>query len=263
MEKVSILMSMYNTPIEQLKQSIESILNQTYTNFEFIIIDDCSTGDEVKTVLEYNDSRIKLIKNKKNLGLPKSLNKGLKYITTNYIFRMDTDDIAHLDRIEKQIKFIQDNDYDLVCSRINYFDESGIYGRSKKFGDINIDDMLFGTPFAHPSMVIKKSILESIGGYPCYTRCEDYAMELQLYANGYKGYIMEEPLLDYRLDNNNYKKKRFKDRLIEVKMKRKYFKLNKISFPKNLYIYKPLVAGIIPSGVMKKYHDRKFGKELD
>ena len=98
-------MSMYDTPISQLKQSIESILNQTYSNFEFIIIDDCSHGKEVETVLSYHDERIKLIKNECNLGLPCSLNKGLKYVTTNYIFRMDTDDIAHLDRFEKQMKF--------------------------------------------------------------------------------------------------------------------------------------------------------------
>ena len=261
MKKVSILMSMYNTPIEQLKQAVESMLNQTYRSFEFIIIDDCSKGDEVKTILDYNDDRIKLIKNKKNLGLPKSLNKGLKYVTTNYIFRMDTDDISHLDRIEKQMKFIEKNNYDLVCSRINYFDENGIYGCSKISGDITIDDMLFGTPFAHPSMFIKKDVLEAIGGYPCHNRCEDYAMELSLYAHGYKGYVMDDVLLDYRLDNDNYKKKKFKDRLIEVEMKKKYFKLNKVKFPKSLYIYKPILAGLIPSSIMKKYHEIKFRKE--
>lgn len=262
MEKVSILMSMYNTPIEQLKKSIESILNQTHKNFEFIIIDDCSNGNEVKTVLDYNDDRIKLIRNKKNLGLTKSLNKGLKYITTNYIFRMDTDDIAHLDRLEKQIEFMKNNNYDFVCSRINYFNENGIYGCSKVFGDIKIDDMLFGTPFAHPSMLIKKDVLENTGGYPDYNRCEDYAMELNLYANGYKGYIMKEPLLDYRLDDDNYKKKKFKDRLTEVKMKKKYFKLNKVDFLKRIYIYKPILSGIIPSCIMKKYHEKKFEKEV-
>ena len=258
MKKVSVLMSMYDTPIPQLKQAIESILNQTYNNFEFIIIDDCSHGKEVETVLSYHDERIKLIKNETNLGLPRSLNKGLKYITTNYIFRMDTDDIAHLDRIEKQMKFMDENDYALVCSRINYFNEKGVFGSSKISGPISIDDMLFGTPFNHPTMLIKKDVLEAIGGYPYYKRCEDYAMELELYAKGYRGYVLDEALLDYRQDDDNYKKKKFKDRFIEVRMKKYYFKLNKVKFPKSLYAYKPILSGLIPAGIMKKYHARKF-----
>lgn len=129
--EVTVLMSMYNTPLEQLKESIESILNQTYKNFEFLIIDDGSNEECVNLVKSYNDKRINLVRNEQNIGLEKSLNKGLKLAKGKYIVRMDTDDIAYTDRIEKQVDFIKKNsEYSIVGSKAEIFDESGVY-RSK------------------------------------------------------------------------------------------------------------------------------------
>lgn len=129
--EVTVLMSMYNTPLEQLKESIESILNQTYKNFEFLIIDDGSKKECVNLVKSYNDKRINLVRNEQNIGLEKSLNKGLKLAKGKYIVRIDTDDIAYTDRIEKQVDFIKKNsEYSIVGSKAEIFDENGVY-RSK------------------------------------------------------------------------------------------------------------------------------------
>lgn len=123
--KVTVLMSEYNTKEEELRASIESILNQTYKDFELLIIDDCSDKKSTDIIESYKDDRIKLIHNEKNLGLAKSLNEGLELATTDYIIRMDTDDIAHVDRIEKQIKFaINHPEYSIISSKANCIGEN-------------------------------------------------------------------------------------------------------------------------------------------
>ena len=258
--EVTVLMSVYNTPLEQLRQSLESILNQTYREFELLVIDDGSKNGEIELIESYKDKRIKIIKNERNLGLEKSLNKGLENAKGKYIVRMDTDDIAHVNRIDKQMNFIKKHsEYSIVSSRANYFNENGIYGNTKKVGEICIKDLLYGTPFIHPTMLIKKQDILEIGGYPLYRRCEDYAMVINMYANNHKGYILDEILLDYRLDKNNYNKKKFRDRLIETKMKWKELGKLKIGFiDRIIYSLKPIIAGIIPKCIMIRYHKIKL-----
>lgn len=112
---ISVVMSNYNTHEEYLRPAIESILNQTYRNFEFIIIDDCSTDNSLQIIESYSDKRIKIIKNEQNLGITKSLNKGLAVAKGEFIARMDSDDIAFPTRFEKQIEFLKSNPEHIVC----------------------------------------------------------------------------------------------------------------------------------------------------
>ena len=112
---ISVIMSNYNTPEEYLRQSIESILNQTYQNFEFIIIDDCSTDNSLQVIESYTDKRIKIIRNEQNLGITKSLNKGLAVAVGEFVARMDADDIALPERFEKQVDFLKTHTEYIVC----------------------------------------------------------------------------------------------------------------------------------------------------
>ena len=105
---VSILMPVYNSE-KYLREAIKSILNQTFTNFELIIINDGSTDNSLKIIKSFKDNRIKIIKNKGNLGLIKTLNKGIDLAQGKYIARMDADDIAMPKRLEKQIAFFNEN----------------------------------------------------------------------------------------------------------------------------------------------------------
>ena len=123
------------------------------------------------------------------------------------------------------------------------------------------EDLLYGTPFIHPTLIIKKDDILKIGGYPLYKRCEDYAMEMELYANGYKGYVMNEVLIKYRMDNAGYKKKKIRYRFIETKVKIKYFKKLRVPISKYIYAIKPIVAGLIPTEIMKKYQRKKLYKK--
>lgn len=115
MPKISVLMPVYNTKEEYLREAIESILNQTYTDFEFIIINDGSTNNAEEVTLSYKDARIKYYKNNKNKGLIFTLNYGFTLTNGEYIARMDADDVSTSERFEKQIEFMEENpDIDIL-----------------------------------------------------------------------------------------------------------------------------------------------------
>ena len=112
---ISIIMSNFNTPEEYLREAIESVLIQTYDNFEFIIIDDCSTDNSLEIIRSYDDERIVILKNEKNMGITKSLNRGLSVATGEFVARMDADDICLPKRFEKQVDFLRENTDVIVC----------------------------------------------------------------------------------------------------------------------------------------------------
>ncbi len=112
---VSVIMSNYNTPEVYLRSAIESILNQTYQNFEFIIIDDCSTDNSLQIIESYSDKRISIIRNEQNLGITKSLNKGLAVAKGEFVARMDADDISLENRFERQVNFLKSHPDHIVC----------------------------------------------------------------------------------------------------------------------------------------------------
>lgn len=163
--QVSVLMSVFNEPKEWIIQSVESILNQTFTDFEFIIICDNPKNDEVITLLndyEAKDSRIRLIFNEENIGLTKSLNKGLAIAKGKYIARMDADDISMPDRLELQVCFLNEHPDVDVCGMAiqfkrykRFINKTKIYPSQHK--DI-CDYMLMDNPIAHPTVVFKRIV---------------------------------------------------------------------------------------------------------
>ena len=112
---VSVIMSNYNTPEDFLRPSIESVLNQSYESIELIIVDDCSTDDSLSVIQSYKDERIVVLKNEKNSGITKSLNRALNVAKGEFIARMDSDDICFKNRIEKQVEFLKNNTDVIVC----------------------------------------------------------------------------------------------------------------------------------------------------
>ena len=114
-EKISVVMPSYNTPLDILKEAVDSILNQTFRDYEFIIVDDCSTDDSATYLRSLTDRRIKLIRNPNNLGITKSLNVGLRNARGKYIARMDSDDIALPERFEKQYAYMESHPNCVMC----------------------------------------------------------------------------------------------------------------------------------------------------
>lgn len=207
------------------------------------------------------DSRIKIIENKENIGLIGSLNKAINSINTKYIARMDSDDISDEKRLEKEFEFLENNtQYALVGSRANYMNKDGIYKTSQFYGEVKLDILIRFCVFFHPSILIKTDILKQLNGYEEYIRNEDYALYLKLYYLGYKGYVLNDILLNYRQDIKSFKRKIYRDRIVEFKVRKKYLKLLEIKYPKRiLYTIKPLVIGCIPNKVMYIY--KKIKKE--
>ena len=160
--KVTVLMPVYNAE-KYLREAIESILSQTFKNFEFLIINDGSTDKSKDAILSYNDPRIIYSENSKNLGIAKTLNKGMNLARGNYIARMDGDDISHPDRLQEQIEFMDDNRHVGVCGTwlqtINNNKEE-IWKSPIAHEEIR-SLMLFHDAIYHPTVVIRRDIIKN------------------------------------------------------------------------------------------------------
>jgi glycosyltransferase involved in cell wall biosynthesis len=205
---VSVLMPVYNSEIF-ISEAIESILNQTYSNFEFIIVNDGSTDSSMNIISKYaeNDNRIKIVKNKFNLGVSKSLNKGALVSKGKYIARMDADDISLIYRLEKQVEFLNNHPDIIVLGGqiqlINSPSRTFRYATEKELVRWN---MLLNIPIiAHPTTMMSREHLIKIGGYPeTYSHSEDRALWTKLFLNfEFPITNLPEPLLLYRLHGNN------------------------------------------------------------
>jgi glycosyltransferase involved in cell wall biosynthesis len=167
--EVTVLMSVYNgEPF--LRASIESILNQSFKDFEFIIIDDGSTDNSCKIIESYKDKRVRFYKNSYNIGLAASLNRGLKYAKADLIARQDADDISMPERLNKQVRFMHKNsNIVLIGSQGRDIDENGrnlgiirkpVLNNSIKWF------LIFDNPFIHTSVMFRReNVLRCFNGY--------------------------------------------------------------------------------------------------
>lgn len=261
---ISVIMSVKNSD-KELDYSIESILSQTYINFEFIICDDGSDDDTYTRLKEWEnrDSRIKIIKNEYNLGLARSLNKCIEISKGSLLARMDSDDISYPERFEKQVSFLDENkDISFCSSNIDLFDGKSITLKNKKSIPFpTIKDLIKQSCFVHPATIFKKQLLLELNGYRVAketTRAEDYDLFMRAYGKGYKGGNISEPLLRYKMSSNDIKRKRkFKHRIEEVVIRYKGYRKMNIPLKYYCWILKPIIAGIIPPTLMYKYQNRK------
>ena len=198
---ISVLMPVYNTKEEYLRASIESILNQTFTDFELIIVNDGSTNNAEEVVLSYKDDRIKYFK-QENQGIVGALNNAWSKASGKYIARMDSDDIAYPERFAKQVNFLEENpEYSLVGSWAKIIPSKNII---KLPQDIKIMDLLANCMFIHPSIMFNKADFEKFNLQ--YETGFEYAEDYCMYARAVKYLKMtnlQEVLLDYRVYPEN------------------------------------------------------------
>ena len=214
-----------------ISETIESIINQNYSNFEYIIIDDCSTDNSWQIIQKYAkiDKRIIAYRNKKNLGIVKTRNKGFKYSSTEskYFAIIDSDDVALPYRLMIQVNFLETNPkYGLVGSNIIIIDEnSKIIGyRRYPSEDKEIRKVITRyDPFAQPSIMLRKEVINKIGNYDeQWQVSQDYEYFLRL-GMYWKFKNLENPLIKYRLSANQAVKTRLKDIIINT------YKIQKIA----------------------------------
>lgn len=256
--KISVIMGLYNTKSKKyLEKSLNSILNQTYKDFELIICDDGSTNECMSWAKKIckNDKRVVFIKNDQNRGLAYALNHCLSVAKGEYIARMDDDDISELNRFEEQIKYLEKHkDIGLVSCNIKLFDDNGIFSEKNYPEHINKKDFLFNSPIVHPAIMAKKEIFEMVNGYRDIKRTirvEDYDLFMRMFSKGIKMDVIQEYLFNYRDDiNTKRRRKKFKYRINEFLIRfENYFKLQ--LYPIGLiYAFKPLIIGIMPISLL-------------
>lgn len=212
-EKISVLMSIYKEPIEWIEQSIRSILNQTYKNLEIVLISDNPESSELTDYLkevEQNDSRVIVSLNEENIGLVASLNRGLKICTGEYVARMDADDISFPNRIEKQLAFMTERNYDLVgCQFCVFNSDTDLYkSEAPIYNDACQIVLKYKSCIAHPSWLVKKSVYDKLNGYRNIDACEDLDFLQRAIFTGYKVGNCPEILLRYRENQNSISHKK-------------------------------------------------------
>lgn len=199
--KITVLMPVYNAE-KYLNEATNSILNQSFTDFEFLIINDGSTDDSKRIIQSYNDRRIRYVENEKNLGLIETLNKGFDLALGEYIARMDADDISLPNRLEEQVRFLESSpDIGIVGSQIKTIGDIDGYIRRRPTNPDEIKcALLFDTPLAHPSVVIRKKVFADNGlKYdPDFKHAEDYELWTRA-VDCTKAANIDKVLLYYRI----------------------------------------------------------------
>lgn len=255
---VSIVMSEYNTKLEHLDESIKSILCQTFQDFEFIIIDDGGVNDVNDLVSRYDDDRLRVIENDRNRGLIYSLNRGVEESKSEYIVRMDTDDIAMPSRLKTIYDFIILNpQYDVVGSRVLEFSDNEDYGVLGLSGEKTAKSIMKGEPLIHPSVIMRKASFLRAGGYKDYKRAEDLALWCEMLLQGSRLYVVDAVMLKYRVNPEDYSKRKLRYRGGEMRARRDYYPRLGAKPIDYLRIIRFVISGVLPNSIVQKYR-KKF-----
>jgi glycosyltransferase involved in cell wall biosynthesis len=208
-------MPVFNTS-RYVSVAIESMLKQTYENFEFIIIDDCSEDESVAIIEDYQDPRIKLIKNEENLGISNTRNKGLRAAQGKYIAVFDSDDIAPANRLEKQVSFLEENpEFGLIGGAVQPIGEDGQHIGSAWDYPAPPEEvpvrLLFGNYFAQPAVMIRARVLADTEPYnPAFVTAGDYDLWVRL-SRVTRVWNLPEVMLYYRMHGSGITRKTKRD----------------------------------------------------
>lgn len=261
--QISIIMSVYNCE-KTLQQSIHSILAQTYTNWQFIICDDCSTDGTTEMLKRYHDKypdKFLLIRNEEHMCLPASLNHCLQYAEGEFCARMDGDDCVAPERFEKQVKYLREHpEVQLVGTLMKTFGEKG-FGRIIPYKEFpEKEELRYGPCFSHASILTYTKVYRDLGGYtisPRTVRGQDYDLWFKFFAKGFKGVNLQEPL--YYVREDEYSFLRRKPKLYLWAMVTRWKGFRKLNFPVRYYIY---VLAPIPALVRNEIRKAKARIEL-
>lgn len=205
MPKISVLFPAYNTKEEHLREAMESVLGQTFSDFEFIIVDDCSPDPNVeKVVKSYDDARIRFYRNERNLGISQTRNKLIDLASGEYLAVMDHDDVSLPERFEKEAAYLDAHpDVGLVSCQAERFPCGDLMKNPENDKEIKLA-MISGCPIIHSACMIRKSILvdNNIHYEEEFSPSEDYMLFARLMSKT-KFYNIPEILFRYRWHNSN------------------------------------------------------------
>lgn len=259
MYRITVLIGIYNCA-STLVEALDSLMSQTYQGFKVVLCDDGSKDDTLKVAEAYAEKHqnVTVIKNERNMGLNYTLNHCLEYADTEFVARMDGDDISMPTRFEKEILFLDSHpEYDVVSSPMIYFDEQGDFRTGKGDGEVRKMDFLHGSPICHAPSMTRTEALKSVGGYavdPRLLRVEDFNLWIRMYAAGYKAYNLSEPLYKMRDDRNAKARRNWMTRRNEMYAMSTGFRLLGLPWYTQLYALRPLLAHLAPTWLYNLYH---------
>ncbi len=198
-------MTVYNG-LPHLSAAIDSILAQTFTSFELVIIDDAGTDGSVACIERYHDPRIRLVRNERNLGQTRSLNRGLEFVRAAYVARMDQDDVCLPERFARQVEVLDQRAAVAAVGTWMYgMDRDGrrlgmIGERIDAYGAFLGLLLIGGCPLCHPSVMFRRDAIQRLGGYDeSMAHTEDYDLWSRLAVSGARAFVIPEPLVMYRM----------------------------------------------------------------
>ncbi len=265
MPAISVIMSVKNGA-NTLTKSIQSVLNQTFSDFEFIICDDGSTDNTLDVLNKYReiDSRVRVLHNDESQGLAYSLNKCIEASRSNILARQDADDCSDEKRFEIQYPFVINHpEYAIVGTQ--WYNVSG--NGNLKLSDVkacpSAKDQIKVGLYMHPSWMMRKDMLAKVGYYTAnkYTkRSQDYHLVMKVLAEGMLIYNMSEPLYYYTADDSTIARS-LDWKKVKGLMWIRYdsYRRNKLPFWAYFYVLKPLISNLIPKSIMVRHYKSIYG----
>ena len=259
--RISVLMGIYNCA-PYLQEALDSLYAQTYQDFKIILCDDGSRDDTYAIAKKNADEHenIVLIRNEKNMGLNYTLNHCLEYADTEYIARMDGDDISLPTRFETEIKFLDEHpEYAVVSVPMIYFDENGEYRTGRGKGEVKAEDFIYGNPCCHAPCMARTNVFKVVGGYSVddkLLRLEDYHLWFKIFSARYKLYMLNEPLYKMRDDRNAVARRNWMNRRNEAYVKHVGYKMIGLPWWTQIYAIVPIIKYLMPDFVYDFFHYR-------
>lgn len=261
---ISIISGIYNCA-GTLPEAVESILAQTVADWEWVLCDDASGDNTYEIAKEYADKypgKFVLLRNERNMGLNYTLNRCLEHAQGQYIARMDGDDRCSPQRFEEELRCLEENpDIAIVSTDMEFFDETGTWGRISHPEFPENKDFLAGSPFCHAPCMVRRAAYEAVGGY-CVDkkllRVEDYHLWIKMYAAGFKGRNIPLALYQMRDDRNAYSRRKFRYRLNEAYVRLLAVKKLNLPFYTAVYSLRPIIVGLLPKKLYDLLHKRNL-----
>ena len=252
--RVSIIMGVLNCA-PTLEGSLNSILGQTYTDWEMIVCDDGSTDETLALAREWErrDQRIKVLTNERNIGLASTLDRCIGVAQGELLARQDGDDISEPDRLAKLVAAMDSHpEIALVSSWMSCFDEKGFWGevRTKLFPAPG--DFLPGSPICHAPCMMRRVAVIAVGGYGTQSwvvRSQDLFLWFRLYAAGYRAMNLQEPLYRMRDDKNARNRRTLAARFNEVRVRWEGFRMLGFAWHKRIWAVRPILVWALPISI--------------
>ncbi|MDR2531198.1 MAG: glycosyltransferase family 2 protein [Oscillospiraceae bacterium] len=257
---VSVIVPAYNAE-RTLRATVDAVIAQTFGDWELLICDDCSADGTFELAQEFArlDPRIRALRNERNMKQAATRNRLIEMARGVYIAPVDADDVPLPNKLEAQVAFMDANpEYAYCSSWIRTMDDDGnIKDLTTRFsGEVNKRDYLWGMKFCHPATMFRTEQLRHMGGYRVHKttefRNEDYDLFMRMHAEGMRGYVMPEYLYVYYAGSEALKRRKYRYRWAEAKVRFENFKrlgLMPLGF---LYAVKPMIVGLFPQTLLER-----------